>query len=436
MSNTLTTAVSASSLKVLSSASIELLRARGEAQLSQGYRAVSNTSYTTASSLDSGATVFIPDELDSLETLCFLELNETTSATVWQQFLTRRAEFPDRADILNSAKRHVASIQGDAVTADDDWVGMMRRIGMSGSFQARVMGGDQDMRLSGSLKEWITEMMNIRYDFLKALDHIIQAPPMSILARKSSKPTLDGSFSIQAAPAIPTRVSSQIGKTPPAGSFKAPNPGITTLTENPPRQLDGHVILFKGAAAPRLDKLFKANGELDFRAIVSIPPGDFSKGFSGLYITKDYQVAWRYAKWAQTIVDGNVVPVEILHVAVPKELTTSSKELFGEEWRRFVWGCRREGEEVPNDLIYLEEFHWLIGGICHSSNAQVQRMATSAELRIWKLANNQTTSQYYAGNNAIIRLMNEHCVGKVWRTAIHVEEKGTRTEYGGERHTD
>jgi hypothetical protein len=436
MSATLTTAVSSSSLKVLSSASIELLRARGEAQLSQGYRAVSNTSYSTANSLDSEATVFIPDELDSFETLHFLELNDATAAIVWQQFLARRAEFPDRANILNSAKRHLASIQADAVTADDDWVGVMRQIGMSSNFQARIMGGDQEMRLSGSLKEWITEMMNIRYDFLKGLDHIIQTPPTSVLARKSSRPTMDGSFSIQAAPAIPARVSSQFGKAPPARSFTAPDPAVATVTENAPRQLDGHVMLLKGAVAPRLDKLFKKNGELNFRTIASTAPEDFSKGFNGLYFTKQYEVAWRYAKWAQTIVDGNVVPVEILHVAVPKELTTSSKELFGEDWRRLVWGCRRKSEEVPKDLICLKEFHWLIGGICRSPMAQVEKMTTSAELQMWKLADNQAKSQYYGGNDVIIQLMNEHCVGKVWRTAVHVEETGIRTEYIEERHTD
>ena len=224
---------------------------------------------------------------------------------------------------------------------------------------------------------------------------------------------------IQAAPALPTRVSGQVGKTPPAGSANA---GITTLIDNPPRQLDGHIVLFKAGAATRFDKLFMPNGELNFQAIASTPPGDFSKSFSGLYFTKDYQVAWRYAKWVQALVDRNIVPVEILHVAVPEELTTSSTELVGEEWQRYVWACRRVDQKVPNDLIYLDDFHWLIGGMSHSSNAQVQKMATSAELRVWKPAQNQTTNQYYAGNGAIIRSMDEHCVNKVWRTVVHAEE--------------
>ena len=50
-------------------------------------------------------------------------------------------------------------------------------------------------------------------------------------------------------------------------------------------------------------------------------------------------------------------------------------------------------------------------------------MTSLSELKIWKLANNQTASQFYAGNNTIVRLMNQHCVGKVWRTAVHTEKE-------------
>ena len=385
---------------------------------------MSNTSYTTAASLDSEATVLIPDELDSLETLQFLELNETTASMVWQQFLDRQMEFPHRASVLNSAKRYVASVQGNAITDDDDWVEIMERIGLSSNFQARIMRDDmKEMRLSGSLKHWIFEMMEIRYEFLKTLDRIVQAPPEHTLGRRSSKPAFSGSFSMQPAPVIPPRFSSQAGKGPEHGSFKAPKSELATVADDPPTQLDGHVLLFKGAAQPRLNSMFMANGQLNFGAIGSTPPGDFSKSFRGLYFTKNYEVAWKYARWAQQVVDGNVVPVEILHVAVPQHLMASSKELYGDEWRRFVWACRRVDQKIPDDLVHLEDYQWLIGPIVHSSNEQVERMTSPSELKIWKLTNNQTPNQFYAGNNAIIRLMDQHCVGKVWRTAVHVEKR-------------
>ena len=424
MAGTLTSTSSCSSLKVLSLQSIQILRARGEAGQHEGYRAISNTSYVTANSLDSEATVLIPDELESLETLRFLELNETTAGIVWQQFLERQNEFPYRASILNSAKRYVNSIQGNAITDLDDWVEIMRRIGMSSNFQARIMKNDvMEMRLSGSLKQWIYEMMEIRYDFLLTLDSVIQTPSTSTLGRKSSKPAFHGSFSTQPAPAIPPRVSSQAGKGLELGSFNVPQPTLATVADDPPKQLEGHVMLLKGAARPRLDKLFMADGRLNFAAIGSTPPGDFSQSFRGVYLTKNYEVAWKYAQWAQALVDGNVVPVEILHVAVPQHLTASAKELYGEEWRRFVWACRRDDQIMPDDLIYLEDYQWLIGPVTHSSTQQIERMTRPAELKLWKLANNQTASHFYVGSMGMLRLLNEHCIGKVWRTAVHVDKK-------------
>ena len=71
MSATITSSSSAASLKVLSMQTIQILHARGEAGLQGGYRAVSNTSYATADSLDFEATVLIPDEINSIETLRF-----------------------------------------------------------------------------------------------------------------------------------------------------------------------------------------------------------------------------------------------------------------------------------------------------------------------------------------------------------------------------
>ncbi|KAL9636661.1 MAG: hypothetical protein Q9164_002680 [Protoblastenia rupestris] len=168
MSGTLTTA---SSQKSLSPESMQILNAHGQGVLQGGFRAILSTSYPPAEYLDSEVTVLIPDELDSQETLEFLELNETTASIVWQRFLERQKECPHRANVLDSAKRYIDSIQKNAIDEDDDWVEVMIRIGLSSNFQARIMGKDmKEMRLSGSLKEWTIEMMEMRYDFLEALD--------------------------------------------------------------------------------------------------------------------------------------------------------------------------------------------------------------------------------------------------------------------------
>lgn len=426
MSGSLAERSSSSSLKVLSAPTINILRARGEGIQQGGYRAVSNTSYATADSLDSEATVLIPDELESVETLQFLEFNHTTAAIIWEKFKNTQDQFPEWAHVLASAKSHVRGIAGHDITSenDDEWVDVMRKIGLTSNFQARIMTSQmKSMRLSGSLKDWIWQMFEMRYEFLLTLDNVLQAPSVNTLGRKSSKPSLGGSFITKSAPAIPARVSSQASKEPKSGSFQAPTPQIATVAEDPPKQMDGHVMLLKGLVRSRLDGFFKPNEVLNFQALLSRGAGDFDT-LGGLYFTTIFDVAWRYAQWAQIVVDGNVVPVEILHVAVPQHLLASSKELYGDEWRRFVWANRKITEQMPTDLRRLTEFQWLIGPVCHSPNAKVERMNSPAELEIWKLASNQTVSQFFTGSNKMMWQMDTACVGKVWRTAVQVEKKG------------
>lgn len=424
MSGTLTERSSSSSLKVFSAPTIDILRERGEGVQHGGCRAVSNTSYASADSLGSETTVLIPDELESLETLEFLEFNRTTAAIIWEQFKDLQNRFPEWADVLDSAKRHVRGIAGHDITSENDdvWVDVMRKIGLTSNFQARIMTSRmRSMRLSGSLKDWLWQMFEMRYEFLLTLDNILQAPPGNTLDCKSSKQPLDGSFTTNSAPALPACVSGQASEEPKSGSFQAPRPQIATVANDPPKQMDGHVMLFTSFARSRLHALFQPDGGLNFTALLSRGAGDFAKR-DGLYFTKTFDMAWRRAQWAQTIADGNIVPVEILHVAVPERLFASSRELHGDEWRRFVWANRRITEKVPTNLLHLEQFQWLIGPVCHSPTAKIDKMKSPAELKIWKLADNQATKQYFTGSNNMMRQMDTACVGKVWRTALQVEK--------------
>lgn len=176
MSGTLTERSSSSGAKVLSAPTLDILRARGEGTKQGGYRAVSKTSY--ADYLDSEATLLVPDELESLETLEFLEFNHTTAVIVWERFKNLQVQFPESADIVAAAKSHVRGIAGHDTTSenDDEWVDVMREIGLTSKFQARIMASEmRDMRLSGSLIDWIWQMFEMRYEFLLNLDSVIQA---------------------------------------------------------------------------------------------------------------------------------------------------------------------------------------------------------------------------------------------------------------------
>lgn len=109
MAGTLSPSSSMNSLKTISPASLNILRLRGNDPIAKdAFRAVSNTSYTSESSVDSEATVYIPDEFESVETLVFLEFTNDTAMVIWDAYLQDKLNRPHRAHILSQAKRHIS----------------------------------------------------------------------------------------------------------------------------------------------------------------------------------------------------------------------------------------------------------------------------------------------------------------------------------------
>jgi hypothetical protein len=368
--------------------------------------------------VDSQATVAIPDHLESIETLQFLELRTETAQLVWDQFNQTKSQFPERADIFYVARDHVLSVQGDAFSENDDWSSIMDRIGLTSNYQARVMDPAYNhMRLAGSAKHWAIEMMTMRMEFLYSIDNFIKAPAQGP-NRKVSHMDLAGQLKSGPPYPIPTRVSS---KGPDIGSFKTSGPSTETATDDPPENIDGYQMFYKGGDIARLKTIHFQNSRLNMIGILSSPPGDFSARQSGLYLTKQAQVAWEYAQWAKKIVDGNVVPVGILTIAIPKHLLTSIAQVVGDQWRQLVWASRRrEPEDVA--LAYLGEFQWLTGPLCRLSTNRFKKMSDLAEIEIWKLQSGETASQHYTASASMFTQLEAACVGKVWITEMSKAE--------------
>jgi hypothetical protein len=361
-------------------------------------------------STDSATTVQIPDQIESLETVKFLQFNDDAAETIWQQFLEDMLTEPDRADLFYCARSYVRGVAGDALYCGDDWIGVMQRIGVTNLFQQRIMDEEfAEMRLTGSCKEWILEMIAMRSEFLQTLDAVIKTPSQGVKRKVSH---LDINGSLKPGPRIPKRGSSL----PLGGTFSTSGsgPSIATASEDAPDELDGHKMLFKGGTLARLQKVHDGNN-LNFIKLNTTPPGDFSD-LSGLYLTKNAEVAWKYASWAKKLIDGNVVPVGTMKIAIQDYLFSSSRDIYGEEWRRFVWGCRNE--KIPAELEYLTEFQWLFGGLCRQSQNLVTKMTDQSQLEVWKLKGNETASQYFTGHRAMFNLLQKECVGKVWITAL------------------
>ena len=182
------------SLKVFSEESLHILRVRGnDTTVRSGFHGVSNTSYASESSVDYQATVYIPEDLESIETLHFLEFVPDTASMIWNSLLLRRQKEPHRADNLNEAKKHISACE-DAIWVGDDWIGTMEAMGLDKSFQARLMHPRfDDMRLSATLKDSVYDMLDMRFEFLSNLDDVVKGLRTHSLVRKSSKPNFDDS---------------------------------------------------------------------------------------------------------------------------------------------------------------------------------------------------------------------------------------------------
>lgn len=177
-------------------------------------------------------------------------------------------------------------------------------------------------------------------------------------------------------------------------------------------------MFYKGGALGRLESVFRADGSLDFVALGSTPPTEFSYYIKGLYLTKQAEVAWKYAQWAAQVVDGKVVPIGILQVAIPIPLLASTYELVGSDWRAYVWACRYQERAPPKNMDFISNYKWIVGPLCKQGQHQIKKMKDASELVMWRLDSGQPAHQVYAAIPKMLGLLAEHCAGKVWVTSI------------------
>lgn len=409
--------------RVLSLSTISQLDEQGQGtSVENGFRKVSNSSYMSASSLDSQATVLIPEYLDSLETVQFLEFQKPTAELLYARFQATDPDDERGPDLIRIITEHVNGTNGDAIAEDSDqvWIEVLTRMGMTANFRARVMTNEfRDMRDMGSAKEWVLYMIEMRWSFLNDLDSVVTTPALGV-EKKASHLDPSGQFtstSIQ----VPKQSSSK-SSTPKTGKFK-PTPPLVQTSSNPPPSVVGHQMLFKGTNLSRLEEVFIGPDKrrLNFNRIVSLPPGDFSAVTGGLYLTSQPWVAYRYAEWAAIIADGQVVPMGLLTVAIPQHLMSSIQTVGGEQWSKLVWQSRKQTELFP-EVNYLQNFSWLEGPICCKNNAAVRRMHRRSEVFAWT-RHGQQARQTWTGSPSMLQLLNEHCEGKVWVNALAFDGK-------------
>lgn len=416
MSGSMTSLPSSASTRTISDEGLLILRARGDsASVSEGFRTISASSYSPPGSVMEEVTVVIPDHLESIETLLFLELNQKTAERVWKFYIDDLEQRPDRAHLLKSAVDYVWGVSDDTIDGEDNWDTMFESIGLTKDFKDRVMAPEwKEMRLMDGVKQMTVDMMDGRYRFLESLDSLIKTPALGI-QRKISTISLNGK--LEAKPEVPSRGSS---KPSYANVVAGPSkPKVTAQTETAPDHIENHYWFYRGSDLNRLKRI-ELNGSFEFGRITSSIPGDFSAYFGGVYLTQDLLVAIEYAQWAG-VKQGKPVPMGILQVGIPSFLMSSVMEVASHNWRKYVWACRRQ-EHVPQDLSHYTQYHWLTGAICGQATYTVQRMRHMGELTRMRLPVCSHPKQHFASNPSIVSLLTANCQGKVWITAIEPEE--------------
>ena len=412
MSGSMTSLLLSASTRTISDEGLLILRARGDsASVSNGFRTISAGNYSPPGSMMEDITVTIPDYLESVETLMFLELNQKSAERVWKLYTDELEQRPDRAHLLKSAVNYVWNVSDQIIDDEDNWDAMFESIGLTKDFRDRVMAPEwREMRLMDGVKQMTIDMMDGRYRFLEGLDSMIKTPALGI-QRKISSVGLN--LKLEVKPEVPPSGSS---KSSYANVFPGPSsPKDATQTETVPDHIENHYWFYKGSDLNLLKKI-ELNGRFEFGRIISSGPGDFSSYFNGIYLTQDLPVAIQYAQWAG-VKQGKPVPMGILQVGIPSFLMSSVMEIASPNWRKYVWACRRQ-EPVPQDLSHYTEYQWLTGAICGQSTYTVQRMHHMGQLTRMRLPECPNPKQHFASNQSIIGLLTANCQGKVWITGI------------------
>ena len=107
---------------------------------------------------------------------------------------------------------------------------------------------------------------------------------------------------------------------------------------------------------------------------LSLPPGDFSGNESILYLTKQREVAWKYADYRKRVTQPSV-EIAILHALIPQDLIaeTGLVEIFGDVWKEYVMFCHLS-QPVPPHLQYITQSSIILGCLLWKSPEATQEL--------------------------------------------------------------
>ncbi|KAL2416664.1 hypothetical protein ABEF95_015020 [Exophiala dermatitidis] len=319
--------------------------------------------------------VEIPVFLDSIEALRFCGFKKSAAATILSNFRNFYSPQghpiePFATSIYSLVEFALGFLEGkqDAFREDEDWLVALKEMGIKRSLREAICDpAFDDIRPTNSAKGWI--------------------------ARTTSSSNHSASTNIS-----PTVISSE-----------------TTI----PQEYKAGIFC-KGGYISRFLDIKDTNIKcLNMKTLLSMPPGEFDDYRCLLYLTKQRQVAWRYADYAKA--RSPAVACGVLYISIPPELVENVCYMTDEDFRDLVWACR--GPYDPPAVNAVKErfasYDWLVGKTCGQCSEVISGLASKEQLEVLKTADGQEAVQWVVMRNAVWDQIALACYGRVWIEVTH-----------------
>ena len=379
---------------------------------------------SSSSSATDDETVEIPTDLNSREVLEFLGFDDAVGNEIFANWQACQDEEIEEW-VIDHARAYVGHMGQlcNAVDEDDDWDDALKKMGMSKDMRDRILDPEfKDLRLTQSAQYWVKDTINEAFHFLTTLSSRMEqrlagqaprvnSPDSSLPPRPAIRPQQSRGARGASTGGRGGGRGGRGGGQQPLPDGRAPHP--------PPERVENRIMLFKGGLEARLEGCFRDDRTVMFGPLQSRSPTDFHPANSTyLYLTKYHDAALMYANYA--VRRTPEAKTAVLHIAVPNDLISDSREIFGSDWRDLVWSSRNETvaeenyRQLPVALRHYEEAPILIGTICKNPTEKITLMSDKSELEELRRPASSKASQFVVQSTTRQREIANACKGFVW----------------------
>jgi hypothetical protein len=342
--------------------------------------------------------------LESAEAMEFLGFTREAARDIFERFENASRSIEDEY-ILDYAKGHVRSVP-DVGCPNDDWHSAIIAMGITPTLCEQILDPEfTDLRLTQNARYWVIDTIVAKYLFLASLDNNVLG----------LRPSDQGPVSLQARLQRSKKSSGLSSELLKQEAERNPEPQLQTSATTQALS-DTELLLLKGGDCVGLKRAIRLGTDTeDINRIQNVlsPPGDFAGGVYGLYFTKQRQTAYKYAAYAKKRLQTageDPIAVGILHVIVPRELTTESVEIHGEIWQEFVWNHRLQ-RPTPHHLRWIDKAPLIIGPVVKHSPAKFEKLVKNGmnhkALQPLKLQGGGSASQHFLKGEDLWPKINE-----------------------------